>query len=207
MGVGSGQPVWDGLDGADVVGDVFADATYAFTDRFEMSAGLRYTRDDKTTGYASSVERRSALGALLGLQTGAVPAAQVPSFLAALANPSFAVLPAGLFPLRYGTPGGAAAVADPALLATDLADYLVRKHVSFREAHGAVGALVREAEEKGIEMTALPSESFVKAHHAFESDVLHELQARTSLAHRDIAGGTGATAVAAQLQQAKAAVG
>ncbi|QFU32936.1 TonB-dependent receptor [Brevundimonas sp. Bb-A] len=79
--------------------DVFGDVTYAFTDRFEMSAGLRYTRDDKTTGYASSVERRSALGALLGLQTGAVPAAQVPSFLAALANPSFAVLPAGLFPL------------------------------------------------------------------------------------------------------------
>ncbi|MDQ1153262.1 TonB-dependent receptor [Brevundimonas sp. SORGH_AS_0993] len=79
--------------------DVFGDVTYAFTDRFEMSAGLRYTRDDKTTGYASSVERRSALGALLGVQTGAVPAAQVPSFLAALANPNFAVLPANLFPL------------------------------------------------------------------------------------------------------------
>ena len=100
-----------------------------------------------------------------------------------------------------------AAACTSSMMATDLADYLVRKHVSFREAHGAVGALVREAEEKGIEMTALPSESFVKAHHAFESDVLHELQARTSLAHRDIAGGTGATAVAAQLQQAKAAVG
>ncbi|WP_333895809.1 TonB-dependent receptor [Brevundimonas aurantiaca] len=48
--------------------DVFADVTYAFTDRFEMSAGLRYTRDDKTTGYASSVERRSVLGGLLAVQ-------------------------------------------------------------------------------------------------------------------------------------------
>ncbi len=79
--------------------DVFADATYAFTDRFEMSAGVRYTRDEKTTGYASSVESRSALGALLAIQAGAVPAAQIPAFLAAMANPAFANLPASAFPL------------------------------------------------------------------------------------------------------------
>ena len=100
-----------------------------------------------------------------------------------------------------------AAACTSSMMATDLADYLVRKQVSFREAHGAVGALVREAEEKGIEMTELPSESFAKAHQAFASDVMHELLARTSLSHRDIAGGTGTNAVAAQLQQAKAAVG
>ncbi|NBB63069.1 TonB-dependent receptor [Pseudomonas sp. ODNR1LW] len=79
--------------------DVFADATYAFTDRFEMSAGVRYTRDDKTTGYASSVESRSALGALLAIQAGAIPSAQLPAFLAAMASPSFASLPASAFPL------------------------------------------------------------------------------------------------------------
>jgi len=79
--------------------DVFADVTYAFTDRFEMSAGVRYTRDDKTTGYASSVESRSALGALLALQAGAIPTAQIPSFLAAMASPYFASLPASAFPL------------------------------------------------------------------------------------------------------------
>ncbi|MBB3873344.1 TonB-dependent receptor [Brevundimonas mediterranea] len=79
--------------------DVFADATYAFTDKFEMSAGVRYTRDDKTTGYASSVDSRSALGALLAIQAGAIPAAQVPAFLAAMANPAFANLPASVFPL------------------------------------------------------------------------------------------------------------
>ena len=45
-----------------------------------------------------------------------------------------------------------AAACTSSMMATDLADYLVRKHVSFREAHGAVGALVREAEEKGIEL-------------------------------------------------------
>ena len=43
---------------------------------------------------------------------------------------------------------GMAAACTSSMMATDLADYLVRKHVSFREAHGAVGALVREAEEK-----------------------------------------------------------
>ena len=48
--------------------DVFADVTYAFTDRFEMSAGVRYTRDDKTTGFASSVQSRSVLGGLLAVQ-------------------------------------------------------------------------------------------------------------------------------------------
>ena len=36
------------------------------------------------------------------------------------------------------------------MMATDLADYLVRKRVTFREAHGAVGQLVREAEEKAV---------------------------------------------------------
>jgi len=79
--------------------DVFADATYAFTDRFEMSAGVRYTRDEKTTGFASSVESRSALGALLAIQTGAVPPAQIPAFLGALANPAYGDLPAAAFPL------------------------------------------------------------------------------------------------------------
>ncbi|WEK39622.1 MAG: TonB-dependent receptor [Candidatus Brevundimonas colombiensis] len=79
--------------------DVFADVTYAFTDRFEMSAGVRYTRDDKTTGFASSVQSRSTLGGLLALQAGAIPAGQIPTFLGALANPAYLVLPANLFPL------------------------------------------------------------------------------------------------------------
>ena len=81
--------------------DIFADATYAFTDRFEVSAGLRYTRDDKTTGFASSVQSRSTLGALLALQAGAIPAAQVPTFLGALANPAYLAIPASAF-LLFG---------------------------------------------------------------------------------------------------------
>lgn len=90
-----------------------------------------------------------------------------------------------------------------AMMATDLADYLVRKRATFREAHGAVGRLVREAEEKGIELSALPFESFRAAHALFEVDVLDELDPRASLAHRNLPGGTGLDAVRAQIELAR----
>ncbi len=96
------------------------------------------------------------------------------------------------------------AACSSAMMATDLADYLVRKRVTFREAHGAVGRLVREAEEKGIEISALPFTSFSAAHAAFEPNILEELKPETSLSHREIAGGTGKGAVRAQLASAEA---
>jgi argininosuccinate lyase len=100
-----------------------------------------------------------------------------------------------------------AAAVSSAMMATDLADYLVRKQVSFREAHGAVGRLVREAEEAGVELTALPFSSFSAAHAAFLPDVMQELLPATSLSHRNIAGGTGPKSVAAQLEAARGVVG
>ncbi|WP_230974873.1 TonB-dependent receptor [Brevundimonas vitis] len=49
--------------------DVFGDVTFAVTDRFEIAAGIRYTTDDKTTGYSSRVVNgRSVLGGLLAVQ-------------------------------------------------------------------------------------------------------------------------------------------
>jgi len=92
------------------------------------------------------------------------------------------------------------------LMATDLADYLVRKRVTFRDAHGAVGRLVREAEEAGVELWDLPMASFAAAHPAFEGDVLEELKPEKSLSHREIPGGTGIEAVKAQLKAARASV-
>ncbi|CAN5133125.1 TonB-dependent receptor [soil metagenome] len=80
--------------------DVFADVTFKLTDRLELSGGLRYTRDEKTTGYAASVDNgRSILGGLLAIQTGAVPAAQIPALLGGLANPNAVTLPATVLPL------------------------------------------------------------------------------------------------------------
>ncbi len=93
------------------------------------------------------------------------------------------------------------------MMATDLADYLVRKRVTFREAHGAVGSLVRQAEELNVELTGLPFSAFQQAHPQFERDVLEELTAEKSIAHREIAGGTGGQAVRAQLEAARRTLG
>ena len=92
------------------------------------------------------------------------------------------------------------------MMATDLADYLVRKRVTFREAHGAVGQLVREAEEKACELDGLPFASFREAHPSFERDVLAELSPAASLVNREIDGGTGPDAVRRQLADAKKAL-
>lgn len=94
-----------------------------------------------------------------------------------------------------------------AMMATDLADYLVRKQVSFREAHGAVGRLVREAEERGVDLSQLPYSAFLEAHAAFAEDVLQELSPDRSVSHRNVAGGTGPEAVEAQIEAARAVVG
>ena len=95
------------------------------------------------------------------------------------------------------------AAVTSSMMATDLADYLVRKRVTFREAHGAVGQLVQEAESKGIEMAELPWASFRAACPAFEADVLQELSPYTSLSHRDVEGGTGPASVRLQIEAAR----
>jgi argininosuccinate lyase len=89
------------------------------------------------------------------------------------------------------------------MMATDLADYLVRQGVSFREAHAAVGTLVREAEGKGCDFEALPMETFRAAHPSFGPDVFVELTPDSSLARRDLPGGTGPKSVREQLERAK----
>lgn len=107
--------------------------------------------------------------------------------------------------LRFNPERMRAAITS-AMMATDLADYLVRRRVTFRDAHGAVGKLVREAEENGIELTELPWSSFETAHSAFERDVLEELQPEASLRHRELEGGTGPESVIRQLERARAAI-
>jgi argininosuccinate lyase len=67
--------------------------------------------------------------------------------------------------------------------------------------------LVREAEEAGVDLSALPFSSFSAAHPAFAEDVLAELAPERSLSHRDIAGGTGPASVQQQLAEARRLVG
>ena len=92
------------------------------------------------------------------------------------------------------------------LMATDLADYLVDRGVTFRDAHSAVGKLVREAESGGVELDALPLASFSSAHPVFGSDVLEALKPERSIERRNLAGGTGPGAVKDQLAAAIAAL-
>ena len=92
------------------------------------------------------------------------------------------------------------------MMATDLADYLVRKGATFREAHGAVGTLVRESESTGMELQALPMESFAAAHVLFGPDVMDALSPAQSVLHREVEGGTGPAAVRAQLDAARSAL-
>jgi argininosuccinate lyase len=92
------------------------------------------------------------------------------------------------------------------MMATDLADYLVRKGATFREAHGAVGRLVRACEERGTELHTLPFADFAAAHPVFEDDVFDALSAYRSVEHREVEGGTGPAAVRAQLEAAQHAL-
>ena len=118
------------------------------------------------------------------------------------------VLPAvagALAEIRFDTARMRAAVS-AGLMATDLADYLVDRGVSFREAHSAVGKLVREAEQAGVELDGLPLKSFSAAHATFGEDVLDALKPEHSLARRNLPGGTGPDALRDQLRAAKEAM-
>jgi argininosuccinate lyase len=92
------------------------------------------------------------------------------------------------------------------LMATDLADYLVDRGISFREAHAAVGRLVRDAEQAGVELDGLPLPSFAAAHSTFGADVLDALRPERSLARRNLPGGTGPDALRDQMRAAKDAL-
>ena len=93
-----------------------------------------------------------------------------------------------------GARGAEAAVANFAL-ATDIADYLAKKGVPFRDAHEAVGSLVARCEREGRTFTDLSLADYQAAHAAFEADVL-SIDLAASLAARDVPGGTAPNAVA-----------
>lgn len=96
------------------------------------------------------------------------------------------------------------AAVDASMLATDLAEELVRRGVPFRKAHGIVGGLVRRAEEQGIPLSALTASDLVAAHPALAEPV--ELTAEMSIEARRASGGTGRTALLAQLEEARRAL-
>jgi len=93
------------------------------------------------------------------------------------------------------------------MMATDLADYLVRKGATFREAHGAVGRLIRKCEDEKVELHSLPLAAFSDTHVLFTQDVFDALSPLSSVEQREIDGGTGPAAVRSQLESAQSALG
>jgi len=93
----------------------------------------------------------------------------------------------------------AAAVADPALLATDLADYLVRRGVPFREAHHAVGAVVRVAEQKKLPLDRLALADVRAVHPAFRADWVESFDLAKAMARRRGTGMPGPAQLKRQL--------
>nr|WP_120492166.1 argininosuccinate lyase [Corynebacterium lactis] len=85
-------------------------------------------------------------------------------------------------------------------LATDLAEWLVRKGVPFREAHEASGQTVRIAESKGgIGLDELSDSDLASVHPALTPDVREVLTVEGAVASRDTRGGTAGVRVAEQL--------
>jgi len=91
--------------------------------------------------------------------------------------------------------------------ATDLADYLVRKGLPFREAHEIVGRTVRYGLEKKKELGELTLEELKRFSPLISADVHAALTVDASLRARAVSGGTAPEAVAAALAQARALVG
>jgi argininosuccinate lyase len=95
----------------------------------------------------------------------------------------------------------ASASNDPALLATDLADYLVTKGMAFRQAHHAIGRLVALAEKQNRPLNQLSLEDMRAVEPLLGSDVSAVLSLTTALAKRNLAGAPGTAEVGKQLQR------
>jgi argininosuccinate lyase len=92
---------------------------------------------------------------------------------------------------------------EPALLATDLADYLVEKGIPFRQAHRIVGLVVRRAFEIDLAIDQLPLAEFQEIHPVFNKDVFQVFDVAHSIAQHAALGGTSLDAVKNQLEQAQ----
>ncbi len=93
----------------------------------------------------------------------------------------------------------AAAAGDPALLATDLADYLVRKGVPFRSAHHAVGAVVVLAEKLGKPLNRLTLAELRSVDKTFGRDAMSVFDWKRAMTKRNLTGAPGTKEVAKQL--------
>ena len=116
------------------------------------------------------------------------------------------VMAGAIATLRVDRPRMAAAAADPMLLATDLAEALVREGVPFREAHEAVGRVVADCVESGSDLASLSHEALQRFHPAFPAGASELLDLERSLEQRALIGGTARARVEEALDERSAAL-
>jgi argininosuccinate lyase len=117
-----------------------------------------------------------------------------------------AVLPPMLASLTFDTERMRRAAGEHFSTATDLADYLVRKGLPFREAHEIVGRVVLHATRSGTTLEQLSVAELRGFSPLIDADVTEILTVEASLRARAATGGTAPTAVARELAAARALV-
>ena len=89
------------------------------------------------------------------------------------------------------------------MLATELADYLVKRGIPFRDAHRMVGEVVREAVAGGYSLRTMPLSDYQKVCPLFATDCRQSLDFRAAVERRTSIGGTARASVEAQFQKAE----
>ncbi len=95
------------------------------------------------------------------------------------------------------------AALDEEMLATDMADYLVRKGLPFRQAHHVVGEVVRLAAELELELSEVPLDRLRRISAYFAEDVKQVFDFSQSVSQRRVQGGAAPSAVRQQIELAK----
>jgi argininosuccinate lyase len=116
---------------------------------------------------------------------------------------SLEVMAGAMATLRVDVERMAAAARDPMLLATDLAETLVREGVPFREAHEAVGRIVGHCTRSGVDLRSLSEDDMKGFHPAFPAAASSLLDVERSLEMRSLVGGTASKTVADALARAR----
>ncbi|GHG56600.1 argininosuccinate lyase [Sinomonas cellulolyticus] len=106
--------------------------------------------------------------------------------------------------LTFNTERMAALAPQGFALATDIAEWLVREGVPFREAHELSGAAVKKAESRGVELWDLTDEEYAAISPSLTPEVRSVLSTEGSLASRSAQGGTAPSAVERQLEALRA---
>lgn len=89
------------------------------------------------------------------------------------------------------------------MLATDLAEYLVRKGMPFREAHSICGSAVKLASDKGLRLHELSIDELKTLHSSFDNDVTDVWDYENSVESRNTDGGTSKSSVCLQIKKLK----